>query len=79
MLTGNPDYVRTHPVATKRAMRAILKTADLCVTEPERVARQLVEGGYTPRYDYAVQALSELPRTKLAGGTAPARPPSGGL
>jgi NitT/TauT family transport system substrate-binding protein len=64
MLTGNRDYVRAHPVATKRAMRAILKTADLCVTEPERVARQLVEGGYTARYNYAVQALSELPYNK---------------
>lgn len=47
--------------ATKRALRAILKATDLCATDPSRVARQLVEGGYTPRYDYALQALHEIP------------------
>ena len=34
MLIGNRQYVRNHPVATKRAMRAILKAADLCATDP---------------------------------------------
>jgi len=61
MLTGNRDYVRNHPVATKRAMRAILKAADLCATQPERVARRIVDGGFTPRYDYALQTLKDLP------------------
>ena len=28
------EFVRKHPVATKRALRAILKAADLCVQEP---------------------------------------------
>jgi NitT/TauT family transport system substrate-binding protein len=31
------------------------------VVEPERVARRLVDGGYTARYDYALQTLMELP------------------
>jgi len=61
MVGGNPEYVRNHPVATKRALRAILKATDLCATDPARAARQLVEGGYTPRYDYALQALREIP------------------
>jgi NAD(P)-dependent dehydrogenase (short-subunit alcohol dehydrogenase family) len=47
-------------VATKRALRAILKGADLCVSEPKRVAQQLVDEGYTKRYDYALQDLSEM-------------------
>jgi NitT/TauT family transport system substrate-binding protein len=64
MLAGNRDYVRNHPAATKRVLRAILKAADLCVSEPQSVARQLVERGFTPRYDYAYQALSELPYDK---------------
>jgi hypothetical protein len=38
----------------------ILKAADLCVSEPERVAQLLVDQGYTKRYDYALQALSEI-------------------
>ena len=45
-------------------VRAILKATDLCATEPERVARQIVDGGFTSRYDYALQALRELPYDK---------------
>ena len=59
MLMGNREYVRTHPVATKRVLRAILKATDLCATEPARVARQIVNRGFTPRYDYALQTLRE--------------------
>jgi NitT/TauT family transport system substrate-binding protein len=58
---GNRDFVRAHPVATKRYLRAILKAADICAAEPERAARDLVEGGFTERYDYALQTLTELP------------------
>jgi NitT/TauT family transport system substrate-binding protein len=64
MLAGNRDFVRKYPVATKRATRAILKAADLCATDPARAARQLVDGGFTARYDYAVQTLRELPYDK---------------
>jgi NitT/TauT family transport system substrate-binding protein len=48
-------------VATKRVIRSILKAADLCATEPERAARLIVEGGFTERYDYALQTLTENP------------------
>ena len=61
MLMGNREFVRNHPVATKRAMRAILKAADLCATQPERAARRLVERGFAPRYDYALQTLNDVP------------------
>jgi NitT/TauT family transport system substrate-binding protein len=64
MLLGNKDYVRKYPVATKRVVRAILKAADLCATDPEGVARRLVDKGYTPGYDYALQTLKELPYGK---------------
>src|SRR6516164_8230711 len=64
MLAGNTDYVENHPVATKRVVRAILKAADLCATEPAHAARLLVDGGFTPRYDYALQSLQELPYDK---------------
>jgi NitT/TauT family transport system substrate-binding protein len=60
MLGGNQDFVRNHPVATKRVLRAILKAADLCANEPARAAQLMVDGGFTPRYDYALQALSEI-------------------
>jgi NitT/TauT family transport system substrate-binding protein len=45
----------------KRAMRAILKIADLSAKEPERVARRIVDSGFTPRYDYALQTLKDVP------------------
>jgi NitT/TauT family transport system substrate-binding protein len=61
MLVGNRDFVRKHPVATKRAMRAILKANNICALEPERAARQLVDKGFTPRFDYAIQALKDIP------------------
>jgi NitT/TauT family transport system substrate-binding protein len=64
MLAGNRAFIRNYPVATKAVLRAILKAADLCVTEPARTAQRLVDGGYTPRYDYALQTLNEVPYDK---------------
>jgi len=64
MLAGNREFVRKNPVATKRVLRAILKAVDLCVREPPSVARQLVDTGFTDRYDYALQTLGELPYDK---------------
>ena len=61
MLMGNREYVRNYPVATKRALRAILKAADLCANEPSRVARAIVDRRFTPRYDYALQTLNDVP------------------
>jgi NitT/TauT family transport system substrate-binding protein len=61
MLAGNREFVRTHPVATKRALRAILKAADVCALEPEQSARFIVDQGYTQRYDYALQAIKAIP------------------
>ena len=64
MLAGHREFVRKYPIATKRVTRAILKAADLCATEPARAARLLVDGGFTERYDYALQTLSGLPYDK---------------
>ncbi len=61
MVAGNRQFVRRHPVATKRAVRAILKAADVYALEPERVTRFRVSKGYTDQYDYALQTLKEIP------------------
>ena len=61
LVIGNRDFVQKHPVATKRALRAILKAADLCAQDPERAARVLVDRKSTPRFDYALQAMQEIP------------------
>ena len=64
MLTGNAAFVREHPVVTKRVLRAILKAADLCATEPARIARRIVDGGFTDNYDIALQTLRAVPYDK---------------
>src|SRR5262245_18864035 len=61
---ANREFVRKHPIATKRALRAILKAADICASEPEKVARVLVDKGYAKQYEYARQALREIPYTR---------------
>jgi NitT/TauT family transport system substrate-binding protein len=58
---GNRDFIRAYPVATKRYLRALLKAAELCATEPEVAAERLVEAGFTGRYDLALQTLTEIP------------------
>jgi NitT/TauT family transport system substrate-binding protein len=61
VVAAHREFVRKHPVATKRALRAILKGANICALEPERAARALVHQRLAPRYDYALQAMQEVP------------------
>ena len=63
MLGANREFVRKNPVAARRAVRAILKANDLCVTHPERVGRLYVESGFVEasHRDFVAQAMRELP------------------
>jgi NitT/TauT family transport system substrate-binding protein len=61
MMYGNRAWVRDHPVATKRFLRATFKAAEFCQAEPETAARRLVDGGFIEQYDYALQTIQELP------------------
>ncbi len=61
MVSGNREFVRQHPIATKRALRAILKASDLCASQPEKAARILVDKGYTRRYEIALEVMKQLP------------------
>jgi NitT/TauT family transport system substrate-binding protein len=63
-LNGNREFIRKYPVATKRVTRAILKATDICAREPGRIARFLVDKGYTDNYDYALQTLQDIPYGK---------------
>jgi NitT/TauT family transport system substrate-binding protein len=60
LVAGNRDFVRNNPVATKRALRAMLKATDLCASQPERVARLMVERGVAGNYDYVLQSVKEI-------------------
>jgi NitT/TauT family transport system substrate-binding protein len=64
MVYTRREFAQKYPVATKRALRAILKAADVCALEPERTAEFLVDQGYTQNYNYALQTMKELPYGK---------------
>src|SRR4029450_5760267 len=60
MVYANREFVRKHPMATKRVLRAILKANAICSLEPERVARFLVDAGYTRTYEYALETIKDI-------------------
>jgi NitT/TauT family transport system substrate-binding protein len=60
-VSANRGFIAKNPIATKRALRAFLKAADICAREPERVARYLVDKGYEPRYEIGLEVLKSLP------------------
>lgn len=60
MVAGNSEFTRKHPVATTRALRAVLKAVDICANEPEWTARFLVDHGYAQQYNSALQAMQEM-------------------
>jgi NitT/TauT family transport system substrate-binding protein len=64
IVAGNREFVLKHPVATKRALRAIVKAADLCALEPDRAAQLLVNKAYVERHHYAPQTMKEVPDGK---------------
>ena len=64
MAAGSADYVNNYPVATKRVLRAILKSADLCASNPALAAQELVNQGFTPSYHNALITLQESPHDR---------------
>jgi NitT/TauT family transport system substrate-binding protein len=63
LIASTKEFVRRYPVATKRALRAILKGVDLCALEPSRVAHFIADRGLAS-YDITLQGLRELPYGK---------------
>ncbi len=61
MAFGNGDFVAKNPVATKRALRALLKAAEQCAADPEGVVRMLVDRGFYKESRYSAQVLREIP------------------
>ena len=60
LVASTKEFVRKYPVATKRALRAILKGVDLCANDLNRVARFMAGRGFGS-YDVTRQVLSEIP------------------
>jgi len=61
MVTASRAFATRYPVATKRAVRAILKGDGICAVDPERAARSYLEQSPGARPEYAVQAIKEIP------------------
>lgn len=61
MVAGNREFVRKHPVASKRAVRAILKAASICALEADRSAQLLVDKGFKTPHEFAFQTMKEVP------------------
>jgi NitT/TauT family transport system substrate-binding protein len=58
IVAAHQEFVGRHPVATKRALRAIIKATEFCASDPERAARLVADKGY--RYDYSLQTMKEI-------------------
>jgi NitT/TauT family transport system substrate-binding protein len=61
VVMAHRDFVRRYPVATKRALRAIMKATTVCGLEPERATQARTDKGYTLAGEYVLQAVKELP------------------
>jgi NitT/TauT family transport system substrate-binding protein len=60
LVASTKEFVHKYPVATKWALRAILKGVDLCAADPKGVARFMADRGVWS-YETTLQALQELP------------------
>jgi NitT/TauT family transport system substrate-binding protein len=61
---GNNDYLRKHPDATKAVIRALLRSADICSSEPSRAARGVVEHRGSEDYETALATVRDIPYGK---------------
>jgi NitT/TauT family transport system substrate-binding protein len=61
MIVANRAWANRHPVAARRAVRAILKASELCAADPELAAKAFLAQGFKFDPEHARQALRELP------------------
>jgi NitT/TauT family transport system substrate-binding protein len=63
MLVANPAFVQNYPAATKRVVRAVVKAAEICTSDPQRAVRILTDKQYLTdkQNDFAIEALTEIP------------------
>ena len=59
MVTGHSNFIKKNPIATKRAVRAILKANDIVARNPDMATRILIKKKVIRDDDY-VHTLSEL-------------------
>jgi NitT/TauT family transport system substrate-binding protein len=60
LVAANTEFVRKHPIAAKRALRAILKASELCAGDPDLAANAYLAQGFKTDPALARQAVREL-------------------
>jgi NitT/TauT family transport system substrate-binding protein len=61
MVAANREFAQKHPIATRRALRALIRGTDICATDPDRGAAAYLAQGYPTAPEYARQAIREIP------------------
>ena len=51
LVAANREFARKNPIATKRALRAIIKGSEICASDPERAATAFLKLGYPTNPD----------------------------
>ncbi|MDH3328606.1 MAG: ABC transporter substrate-binding protein [Desulfobulbaceae bacterium] len=66
MISGQSDFVKKNPIATRRALRALLKANDIVAQNPELATRILLERKIRKESErkYVLQALKDIPYDK---------------
>ena len=66
MVSGHSEFIKKNPIATRRALRAILKANDLVARDPEQAMAKLLSKKIRKESEkkYVLQALKEIPYGK---------------
>jgi NitT/TauT family transport system substrate-binding protein len=66
MIIGHNDFIKKNPIATKRALRAILKANDIVANDPEYALQVLQNKKIWKKAEtkYILQAIREIPYAK---------------
>ena len=59
--SANKEFARKNPVASKRALRALIKANEICASDPDLAVKAYMNQGFKPNPDVARQAIKELP------------------
>jgi NitT/TauT family transport system substrate-binding protein len=60
LLGARNEFIEKNPIATKRALRAIMKASDICSANPEWAAQYLVNRGFEDDYEVALEIIRSL-------------------
>jgi NitT/TauT family transport system substrate-binding protein len=69
MVAAHRGFVEKYPVATKRALRAIMKGTEVCALDPDRASQLMVDSKRTARVDLMRQVLKDIPSIASASST----------